>query len=73
VRVRIPADICLTVPDGDEAATRALLAPLLLELECHGWDRFVPQSQGEGLPPGCELVVVWRACDDRAAVVIDGD
>jgi len=71
--VRIPAEICLSMPDYDEAEMLAILEPMLKDLEHSGWDEFVPRTIGEDLPEECEMAVVWLSSEDRQVTVIDWD
>lgn len=77
MRVYIPADICVTIPDCDEAEMMAVLEQLLEDVSegGRGWDCYLPQTPDDGLSEGCENVVVWRSYDpDRPITwLLDGE
>jgi len=75
VRVYIPADICLTIPDCDEAEMVAIIMPLLEQTSegGGGWDKWIPRTEDKGLPEDCEDVIVWRSYDPERRITSDLD
>lgn len=75
MRVYIPADICLTIPDCDEAEMLEIITPLLEQISegGGGWDKWIPRTEDDGLPEDCEDIVVWRSYDPERRITSDLD
>jgi len=72
VRVSIPAWISITVTGTTTPAElRAILEPLIEDAIDTGWDRYVPRSAAQGLPPGCDGTVIFPHLDAIGKIEIE--